>query len=130
MATHRVYTALLSVSVPRLGEGNRLTWDQGPILIGSLLREETIRHCTELSAVLRVQAPVVARFLGEPALYDGFRFLAHERCTGALVGWSEWYASPETGAYLPYPGGLFDACEYGQHAYAAEVEETAAPMAA
>ncbi|UJB43619.1 hypothetical protein [Streptomyces sp. A1-5] len=124
MATHRAYTAKLSVMVPRMGD-NRLTWRPGPALLGELMKgEETIGDCTELGAVLRTHGPMVARLLGTSTRrHDGFRILASECRSGALTGWSEWFMSPETGAYLPYPGGVWTACDYGQHDYEAQDAE-------
>ncbi|MFI9721550.1 hypothetical protein ACIHFE_18165 [Streptomyces sp. NPDC052396] len=45
------------------------------------------------------------------------------------MGSGEWYASPETGAYLPYPGGIWDACDYGQHCHQDAVEPALAAVA-
>ncbi|MFD7611013.1 hypothetical protein [Streptomyces sp. NPDC059828] len=47
--------------------------------------------------------------------FDGFRLLLRTVGSRALVGSTEWYVSPETGAYLPYPGGVWSACDYGSH---------------
>ncbi|MFF4424186.1 hypothetical protein ACFY04_25955 [Streptomyces sp. NPDC001549] len=49
--------------------------------------------------------------------YDGFRVLVRSVDGGDLVGGAEWYVSPETGAYLPYPGTAWSACDYGEHVH-------------
>ncbi|MFC9739179.1 hypothetical protein ACFVKC_14835 [Streptomyces noursei] len=64
---------------------------------------------------MRAQGALVARLLARSPRYDGFRLLANHARSGDLVGFSEWYVSPETGAYLPYPGGAWSACDSGQH---------------
>ncbi|MFF4531463.1 hypothetical protein ACFY1P_19605 [Streptomyces sp. NPDC001407] len=46
------------------------------------------------------------------------------------MGFSEWYVSPETGAYLPYPGGVWSACDYGQHNHHQDDEEPTITLAA
>ncbi|MDX3295113.1 hypothetical protein PV569_15505 [Streptomyces scabiei] len=62
--------------------------------------------------------------------YHGFRVLATDGSTGELVGFSEWYVSPETGAYLPF-GGDWSACDYGLHDHhQGDTEQPAVPLAA
>ncbi|WP_143682188.1 hypothetical protein [Streptomyces kasugaensis] len=82
-----------------------------------------------MAAILRAQGRLVARLLGVGRRYDGFRLVARCGRTGALVGHAEWYASTETGAYLPYPGGVWSACDSGQHAHH-QVDSAAAALTA
>ncbi|MER5260421.1 hypothetical protein [Streptomyces sp. NPDC002855] len=60
------------------------------------------------------------------ARYEGFRVLVRSAITGELVGAGEWYVSPETGAYLPYPGTAWSACDWGEHVHQDEEPNTAA----
>ncbi|MET8706506.1 hypothetical protein [Streptomyces californicus] len=108
MVTHSDgYEVQTKVEIP----GSNGTWDA----CGSLpdvLGEDMIKSCGDLSRVLVTQGGVVARLLGGKAL-RGFRLLAREPRTGALVGSVEW---------VRQPGGLWvqhdepvTGCAYGLH---------------
>ncbi len=111
MATHSAWGVLVSVWVPSLRD-NRLDWGPCPDLPRPL-GTEPIATCEDTPAVLRAQGTLASRLLKRG--YHGFRLLARDRDSDELTGSSEWYASPETGVYLPYPGGLWSACDYGMH---------------
>ncbi|WP_461005551.1 hypothetical protein [Streptomyces capparidis] len=129
MTTHSAGVVLVSAWVPELGD-NRLDWHPCPDL-PSPVGEERITTCTDMGAVLRAQGALVARLLARIGHYDGFRLLARARLSGDLAGSSEWYLSPETGIYLPYPEGVWSACDYGQHCHGQDDdEELAATLAA
>ncbi|MFJ8386241.1 hypothetical protein ACIQ9Q_17285 [Streptomyces sp. NPDC094438] len=100
--------------MPELGD-NRLSWDVCADL-PSPLEEERITNCEGVGAVVRTQGLLVSRVLPR-GRYDGFRLLVRATDTDELVGGAEWYVSPETGAYLPYPGTSWSACDYGQHVH-------------
>ncbi|MBD0712579.1 hypothetical protein BU196_00485 [Streptomyces sp. CBMA370] len=129
MATHSaVGDVLVSVWVPELGD-NRLSWHPCtdlPFPLGG----ERIATCEDTGSVLRAQGALVARLL-TPGKYHGIRLTITDGRTGELVGLAEWYSSPETGAYLPYPGGAWSACDYGQHEHHQDdTEEPAVSLAA
>ncbi|MFB8107303.1 hypothetical protein ACFC3O_31610 [Streptomyces sp. NPDC056007] len=102
----------VTVWVPKLGD-NRLTWHTCADL-PSPLAEENIGTCDDTRAVVRTQGALVARLLTR-GRYDGFRLLARAIGSDDLVGSAEWYVSPESGVYFPYPDRLWSACDYGQH---------------
>ncbi|MGW3931103.1 hypothetical protein ACWECC_23795 [Streptomyces microflavus] len=116
----------ITVWVPELGN-NRLTWHPCRDL-PSPLGEEGISTCDDTRAVVRSQGALVARLLAR-GRYDGFRLLARDRCSGELVGSAEWYVSPESGAYFPYPDRLWSACDYGQHSHHQDHDEQPAAVA-
>ncbi|MHC0429250.1 hypothetical protein ACX6XY_03550 [Streptomyces sp. O3] len=123
MATHSAGDVLVSVWVPELGD-NRLAWHPCADL-PQPMGEERITTCDDTGALLRAQGLLAARLLPK-GKYDGFRLLVRDHGSGDLVGSSEWYVSPETGAYLPYPGGVWSACDYGQHSHRQDDEEPGA----
>ncbi|GGU49225.1 hypothetical protein GCM10010289_82240 [Streptomyces violascens] len=120
----------MSVWVPELGD-NRLAWHPCADMPYPLIAER-VSGCRAVPAMLRTQGALMGRLL-KRGRYHGFRVLATDGTTGELVGFSEWYVSPETGAYLPF-GGDWSACDYGQHEHHQhdqdDTEQPAASLAA
>jgi hypothetical protein len=80
------------------------------------LGEELVMRDEELGPLLRAQATLVERFLSAMGdAYEGFRILARDAASGALVGLARWIRCPESGRYRPAPdgAGLFLAHEHG-----------------
>ncbi len=116
----------LRVLVPELGD-NRLTWEECDVLPRPLAVER-VSECGDVAAVLRAQGLLVARLLSDsPRRYEGFRVVARCARSESLVGHGEWYASGETGRYLPYPGGVWSACDWGEHGHHQELPGDASP---
>ncbi|MFE7315160.1 hypothetical protein ACFU7T_19075 [Streptomyces sp. NPDC057555] len=119
MTIETVRFVSLYVIVPRLLAENRLIWE--PVSsrrLPSPVARERVAACGDVAELLKVHGRVVAQLLSTGGKFDGFRLVVRCSETDALVGHAEWYISPETGAYLPYPGGPWDACDYGQHHHA------------
>jgi hypothetical protein len=87
-----------------------------PCLRVPSLGHEIVMGNEELGPIMRAQATLVERFLtpmGEP--YEGFRIVARDAASGALVALARWVRCPSSGRYRPAPddAGLFLAHEHG-----------------
>jgi hypothetical protein len=72
----------------------------------SMMGEEVIQRCAEVSAVLEAHGRALSRFMAPltPA-YERFRLLARETVSGVLVAYWMAAKSTETTAYLPWGDG-------------------------
>jgi hypothetical protein len=110
-----VSSFMVSMTLGVLVQGSQgLAWR--PCLRVPSLGHEIVMRNEELGPLMRAQATLVERFLtpmGES--YEGFRIVARDSASGALVALVRWVRSPETGRYLPAPDGaaLFLAHEHG-----------------
>ncbi|MFD7646718.1 MULTISPECIES: hypothetical protein [Streptomyces] len=112
MVTHREdYEVQTAVQIP----GSEGTWEACASL-PDVLGEDMIKTCDDLSRVLVTQGGVVSRLLRGLTL-GGFRLLARERRSAALVGAVEWVQHP-CGMWVQH-GTPVTGCEYGQHGPAA-----------
>ncbi|MFJ1640795.1 hypothetical protein [Streptomyces sp. NPDC088256] len=109
MITHREdYEVHTSVEVP----GINGTWGA----CGSLpdvLGEDHIRSCEDLLRVLEIQGRLVSRLLRDLGTLPGFRLLAREPRSRALVGSVEWVQHP-CGLWVQHDEPM-TGCAYGQH---------------
>lgn len=78
-----------------------------------VLGEDMIRTCCDLSRVLVTQGDVVARLLHGREALRGFRLLAREPRSGALVGTVEWVREP-CGRWVQHDEPV-TGCDYGVH---------------
>lgn len=92
--------------------GSNGTWEP----CGSLpdvLGEDLIKSCGDLSRVLVTQGGVVARLLRGWEALKGFRLLAREPRSGALMGTVEWVREP-CGLWVQHDEPV-TGCAYGLH---------------